>query len=94
MPRYQLQARVSSENPDAVLTVLQELVGTKGRVGREGAELVVTAELDGTSARELNRTMLSSLRRAEKRTRLRAEWTADGVSERFFDYVPKGRRPA
>ena len=35
-----------------------------------------------------------ALRRVERKTRLRAEWTAGGSVERFFDYVPKGTRPA
>jgi hypothetical protein len=46
--------------------------------------------MTGNSARDLNRQLLSTLRR----TRLRAEWTAAGVTHRFFDYVPKGTRPA
>jgi hypothetical protein len=29
------------------------------------------------------------LDKVEKRTTLRAEWTTDGTSERFFDYVLK-----
>jgi hypothetical protein len=48
----------------------------------------------GADARELNRFLLSALRRVERRTRLRAEWTANGETHRFFDYVPKGSRPA
>lgn len=48
------------------------------------------AELEGESARDLNRMILSELRRAEKRTRIRAEWTSSNIVERFFDYVPKG----
>lgn len=44
----------------------------------------------GGSAKELNRTLLSELRRAEKKTRLRAEWASDnGTTQRFFDYVLK-----
>jgi hypothetical protein len=32
----------------------------------------------------------TALRKAEKRTTLRAEWTSDdGTSERFFDYALK-----
>ena len=50
--------------------------------------------MKGSSARELNRHLLSELRRAEKKTRLRAEWTCEGITERFFDYVPKGTRSA
>jgi len=56
----------------------------------EGFE--VEAELTGGSARDLNRRFLSEMRKAERRRRLRAEWTADGVTERFFDYVPKGKK--
>ena len=52
----------------------------------------VETELTGESARDLNRRLLSEMRNAERRTRLRAEWTADGVTERFFDYVPKGEK--
>jgi hypothetical protein len=44
--------------------------------------------MEGASAKELNRTLLSALRKVEKRTTLRAEWTSDdGTSERFVDYV-------
>jgi hypothetical protein len=46
--------------------------------------------VDGASARELNRTFLSALRKVEKMTTLRAEWiSGDGTAERFFDYVLK-----
>jgi hypothetical protein len=38
---------------------------------------------------ELNRSLLSALRKVEKRTRLRAEWTSGKTTERFFDYVSK-----
>ncbi len=61
--------------------------GSFREVGR--GEFTVNAELEGTSAKELNRSMLSELRKAEKRTRLRAEWTAGSVTERYFDYVLK-----
>ncbi len=62
----------------------------KGSVRKAGDEFVVEAQMEGASARELNRTFLSALRKVEKRTTLRAEWTSgDGTSERFFDYVPK-----
>jgi len=50
--------------------------------------------MEGTDSRELNRELLSSLRRVERRIRLRSEWTVNGVTDRFFDYVPKGTRPA
>ena len=40
-------------------------------------------------AKELNRTLLSALRKVNKRTTLRAEWTSGGTTQRFFDYVLK-----
>jgi len=48
--------------------------------------------MHGESAKDLNRTLLSALRKVEKKTTLRAEWTADGVTERYFDYVLKATR--
>jgi hypothetical protein len=41
----------------------------------------------------VNRRLLSALRRVERRTRLRAEWTASGTTYRFFGHVPKTKRP-
>jgi hypothetical protein len=63
---------------------------TKGSVREEGGEFVVEAEMDGVSAKELNRSLLTALRREERKTRLRAEWSSDdGTKLRFFDYVLK-----
>jgi hypothetical protein len=45
---------------------------TKGSVRKEGDWFLVEAELEGASAKELNRTLLSALRKVEKRTTLRA----------------------
>jgi hypothetical protein len=93
--RFFLQARVSTENPRAVKPVLERLVpGGSVLGGEDRKEFRVEGELSGASARDLNRAFLSSLRQVEKRTRLRSEWSCDGVSERFFDYVPRGKKPA
>lgn len=86
--RFKLSAKVSSSSPEAVGPVLRSAI-TNGTVRREGDEFVVEAELEGASSKELNRSLLSQLRRAEKRTRLRSEWTCGGVTERYFDYVLK-----
>jgi hypothetical protein len=93
--RYSLRARVSSDDPVAVKPVLARMV-PRGTVtlSENGREFVVEGVLDGPSARELNRSLLSELRRAEKRTRLRSEWTSQVSTERFFDYVPKGTQKA
>jgi len=69
--------------------VLEKTI-TKGFVKEDGGELVVEAQMKGDSAKELNRSLLSAMRRVEKRTRLRAEWTSDdGTTQKFFDYVLK-----
>jgi hypothetical protein len=86
---YKLKARVSSSNPRAILPALEGWV-TKGSVKKVDDEFIVEAEMEGTSAKELNRSLLSALRRVEKKTRLRAEWTSNNnTTERFFDYVLK-----
>ena len=87
--RFRVNARVSSASPDAIGPALREMV-TKGTVKKTGAEYILEAEMEGTDAKGLNRSLLSSLRRVEKKTRLRAEWTSDdGTTQRFFDYVLK-----
>jgi len=89
--RFTLRARVSTDRPAAVRPVLDRRFGPGWVVrGEAEGEFRIEEAMEGTSARELNRSLLSELRRAEKRTRLRAEWSCDGVTERFFDYVPKG----
>lgn len=63
---------------------------TEGSITKAGDEFLVEAEMEGSSAKDLNRSFLSALRRVEKKTRLRAEWTSsDNTTERFFDYVLK-----
>jgi len=86
---FKLKGRVSSANPHVVKPLLQKLI-MKGSVKEEAGEFRVEAEMMGASAKELNRALLSELRRAEKKTRLRAEWTSsNGTTQRFFDYVLK-----
>jgi len=87
--RFRLTARVSSSSPNAVKPVLEKAVG-QGSVKKVNDEFLVEAQMEGESAKDLNRSLLSALRRVEKRTRLRAEWTSvDGTTERYFDYVLK-----
>jgi kynureninase len=88
---FKLSARISSDNPSVVKPVLKRLVG-KGKIKAVQDGFEVEAVLAGDSARTLNRMLLSELRRAEKRTRIRAEWTSGSTIEKFFDYVPKGIR--
>ena len=85
---FTLTAHISTENPMAVKPVLEELV-TKGSITTTDEGFLINATLQGESARELNRTLLSALRQVERKTRLRAEWKSGNTIERFFDYVPK-----
>ncbi len=92
MVLYRLNAEVSSENLSAVRPLLMQI--TDGQITPTPEGLHVEGAMEGTDARDVNRRLLSALRRIEKRTRLRAEWTAGGTTYRFFDYVPKSERPA
>lgn len=91
--KFRLEARVSSNSPDAVGRFLVGKFAARS-VTRDASDWIVRAEVDSASARDANRELLSELRRVERKTRLRAEWTAGGSVERFFDYVPKGTRLA
>jgi hypothetical protein len=91
--RFSVIADVSSDNLTAVRPVVLQVVDSAAVI--ETADgLRVQGFMDGDDARDVNRQLLSALRRAEKKTRLRAEWTADGYVHRFFDYVPKSTRTA
>ena len=86
---FRVVARVSSSNLQAIKPVLELFIKT-GSVKEARGEFIVEAEMAGDSAKELNRSILSALRRVEKKTRLRAEWTSDnGTTQKFFDYVLK-----
>ncbi|MGA2528522.1 MAG: hypothetical protein ABSG36_05090 [Acidimicrobiales bacterium] len=89
---FHLVAEVSSQSPDAIANLLEELVD--GEITSTPDGFHVDGFMRGTDARELNRFLLSALRRVERRTRLRAEWTTNGETQRFFDYVPKGASSA
>ena len=89
---FKLSARISTENPSAIKPILERIIGSNGTIKptQEGYE--VEADLKGERSRDLNRTLLSEMRRAERRTRIRAEWTSRNIIEKYFDYVPKGTR--
>lgn len=88
---FHISAYVSSEDPDGVRAVLERII--EGRVELAGGELRVEGEMSGDDARAMNKNLLTALRRVERRTRLRAEWSDGRVVHKFFDYVPKGTRP-
>ena len=65
--RFSLTARVSTENPTAIKRALKEFM-PEGSITATEEGFVVRAKLTGTSARELNRNLLSALRRIERKT--------------------------
>jgi len=85
---FNLKARINRSSAPMIRQALDQLAA-KGSVRKDGDEFVVEAEMEGASAKELNRTLLSALRKVEKRTTLRAEWTSGDTTERYFDYVLK-----
>jgi hypothetical protein len=89
---FRLNGEVSSENLSAVRPALSQVFD--GQVTPTPDGLHLEGLMEGADARDVNRRLLSALRRAERRTRLRAEWTADGVTYRFFDYALKSERPS
>ena len=91
--KFALSAEISTEDPVAIQQTLTELVGIDAIIKTEKGFKVRTT-MEGADARDLNRTLLSALRNVAKKTTLRAEWTCDETTERFFDYVPKGIRGA
>ena len=94
MTFFKLSANVSSDSPKAVEPALKTFVGNKGTLKPTDDGFQVEAALEGPSAKDLNRQLLSALRRLEKKTRLRSEWTSGDITEKFFDYVPKGTKKA
>lgn len=89
--KFSLHAIVRSRNPDAVERTLGTLFGSGclSRSGEREDEITVESSMSGESSKELNRSLLSALRKVEKRTTLRAEWTSGDVTDRYFDYVLK-----
>ncbi len=96
--KIKLVANVSTNNPEAIRSVLEKLISPYGSfreiktddaLHKGKGEFLIQAEMEGTSTKDLNRSLLSALRSVEKRTRLRAEWNYDNSTERYFDYVLK-----
>lgn len=86
---FTLKAHVSRSNARTIRQALEQLAA-KGSVRKAAEDFFVDAEMVGPSAKELNRTLLSALRKVQRKTTLRAEWTSsDNTTERFFDYVLK-----
>ena len=88
---FQLQAEVRTVNQRDVLAAMLSLLPSLS-IEQTETGLKLSGRIKGKSASDLNRSLLSALRRVEQRTTLRAEWTSGRIVERFFDYVPEGTR--
>lgn len=87
--KFKLKALVRRSEAPTIRRALKQLAA-KGSVRKADDGFAVEAEMEGTSAREMNRTLLSALRKVERKTTIRAEWTSgDNITERFFDYLLK-----
>lgn len=75
------------------LFFLENLIKRRGSVRTEDeiGWILCTGRDGGKQYKGADRLLLSALRKVEKRTTLRAEWTAAGsiVTEKLFDYVLK-----
>jgi hypothetical protein len=92
VPLFRIGGDVSSANTSAILPALALLAD--GSVTSTPAGLHIEGVMEDEDARDVNRRLLSAMRCPGRRTRLRAEWTGEGLVRMFFDYVPKPERPA
>jgi hypothetical protein len=84
---FKLKARVSRSDVRTIEHALAQLAAN-GAVKEMAEDFIVEAKMEGASARQLNRAFLSALRKVDKTTTVRAEWTSsDNTTESFFDYV-------
>jgi hypothetical protein len=86
---FMLIVKVNTNDTEAAQPVLLRLFGKECVSLVYNNEFHIEAQLEGEDAKELNRSLLSKLHKAERKTRLRAEWISEGTTDRFFDYVLK-----
>ena len=69
---FKLSATVRSDDLDGVRAPLETFLGAHANLERTEDGFKIEAAIDGDDARELNRQLLSELRKIENKTRLRA----------------------
>lgn len=89
---FHLIADVSSDNPAAIVSLLEDLID--GSVTETAEGFHVDGWMRGADAASSTGFSCPHYVASSGGRRLRAEWTTNGETERFFDYVPKGTRPA
>ena len=88
-----LAARIRTTDPAATRAALTTIF-PNGVVTPTAEGYRVEATLEGASARDLNRILLSAFRRIDRRATLHAAWTSEGTTEHFFEYTARGTRSA
>jgi hypothetical protein len=84
--RFKLKALINDSKDRAVQNAWNQLCAA-AKVKKVRGAFAVSAEIEGTSAGELNEKLLSALRTLRKRTKIAAEWTSDDDStQTFFDH--------
>lgn len=84
-----VEAKISSDSTDLIEPLLQK-VAPDCTITRIGSDLHLKGTIKGNDPKEENRSILSRLRKVEKKTRIRAKYrTGDGTTYSFFDYVLK-----
>ncbi len=82
---YILRAEIVTANQKEIEEFLISSVGVNG-ILRTDRGFSVRTTMKGKSAKELNRALLSGMRRVDRRVTLHSEWTCCEVTERFFGY--------
>jgi len=86
--QFTLVARIRTTDHAALGAVLANLI-PHGVIIPTPEGFRVEAALEGASARDLNRMLLSALCRLDRRATLHAAWTSEGITEHFFDYTAR-----
>jgi hypothetical protein len=73
-----------------IQNAVEQLAAT-GSVTKAAEDFIVEAEMEGPSAREPNRTLLSALRKVQMKATLREWVSSDKTAETFFDYTLRKR---
>ena len=86
---FKFQARVARADRAAIEQALAAL-GAEFTLAQPCEDFTIEGEVEGESAKDLNRRLLSALRKTQKRATLRAQWRSSGnLVESYFDYVLK-----
>ena len=86
---FKLNARIIRSDAETIRQAFGNLAA-KANITQERDECIIDATVDGESAKDLNRCLLSALRKVHRRATIRAQWTSTAnLTESYFDYVLK-----